>query len=177
MTIINKLLVSLKDTQMIEQIISNSLAPVLDYALILASKQNSHIPHRSILVTTLHYCFRLGTFLKRINLIEINSLTAALTMLWREEWDEDEETMLVATVYNILSVRFDEDEEENVGPVEERDLGFMKSRVVGELFERGERKEMRKLVSRTAELALQEKQSELLTGYLRLLIQLTLLTE
>ena len=53
----------------------------------------------------------------------------------------------------------------------------MKTRVISELFERGDRREVRKLVGRTAELALQEKESELLTGYLRLLVQLTLLTE
>lgn len=84
--IINKLLVSLRDTRMIEQIISSSLTPVLDGALVLSGKHRSPIAHRSILATTLHYCFRLGTYLKRVNLLEVNSLAEALKVLWREEW-------------------------------------------------------------------------------------------
>ena len=64
---INKMLVNVTDRNMIGQIIGQSLTPVLDGAIILASKHRNSIPYNSIMTIALDYCFRLGTYLKRIN--------------------------------------------------------------------------------------------------------------
>ena len=109
-TIINKLLVRGGDPQIIEKIISQSLIPVLDGCIILSSKHRDSLPYNIIMTATLDYCYRLGTYLKRINVVERNSLGTALNLLWNHEWDSDGEMMLLATTYNILATKFDEEE-------------------------------------------------------------------
>ena len=109
-TIINKLLVRGGDPQIIEKIISQSLIPVLDGGIILSSKHRDSLPYNSIMTVTLDYCYRLGTYLKRINVVERNSLGTVLNLLWNHEWDSDGEMMLLATTYNILATKFDEEE-------------------------------------------------------------------
>lgn len=102
----------------------------------------------------LSYCFRLGNSLKRTNHLEMHSLQLLVKALWNFSWeDEDHEQQMVLAVYNILSTRFEPEEEENVEPTAFRDLEIMKESFIRRVFYEGDMREVAKLVRRTVELA------------------------
>lgn len=82
--IINKLLVSTSDRSVIEKIIGCSLLPVLENAELLikdnrneacssSSPTTSSLPGSSchqLLEITLDYCFRLGSYIRKLNQLE-----------------------------------------------------------------------------------------------------------
>lgn len=68
--LVSKLLVSTGDSKEIERIIKCTLLPVLQNALILSSQYRKSPNLASITRTTLMYCFRLGKYVYKLDLIE-----------------------------------------------------------------------------------------------------------
>ena len=99
------------------------MTPVCDGALLLLDKTASRMLQTELMGVGLSYCFRLGNSLKRTNHLEMHSLQLLVKALWNFSWeDEDHEQQMVLAVYNILSTRFEPEEEENVEPTAFRDL-------------------------------------------------------